>query len=135
MSQVSARRALKGALLLCVLAAFWEALYERGADLVIIGGQHIYERYAPMRYAEGYAHPTRTEFAADSARGIRQITSGLAGDGPLTTPTFAMTHPLSLYRSGGNGFLKVTLGEGVYSWEFVNTQWSHVEDRGTGTCH
>lgn len=113
----------------------WTVLYERGADLVLNAGQHIYERFAPMRYAEGYSNPTPSEFALDSARGIRQITAGLGGDGPHTTPSFAGTHPLSEYRSGGNGVLKVVLGNGEYSWEFLNTSGSNVQDSGRGTCH
>lgn len=71
----------------------------------------------------------------DSARGMVQFSTGLAGDGPTTTPSVAVTHPLSQYRSGGNGFLKLTLGDGAYTWEFVNSRFSLIEDRGSGTCH
>ena len=113
----------------------WTALYENNADLVINGWPRIYERFAPMRYAEGYQHPTASEYAADSARGIRQITSGLGGDGPMTADSALIRHPLSEYRSGGNGVLKVVLGDGVYSWEFLNSRYSHIHDSGRGTCH
>ena len=113
----------------------WMRLYEGNADLVINGGEHIYERFAPMRYEGSYDFPDPTEFRLDSARGIVQITSGLAGGGPISTPSVAVTHPLSQYRSGGNGFLKLVLGEGDYSWEFINTRYSHVIDSGFGTCH
>ena len=57
------------------------------------------------------------------------------GDGPLSTPTVTITHPLSEYRSGGNGVLKLTLGDGVYSWQFVNTTNSQIQDSGSGVCH
>jgi hypothetical protein len=113
----------------------WTVLYEKHADFVINGWPQIYERFAPMRYAEGYQHPTASEFALDSARGIRQITTGLAGDGPTTTPPAVIRHPLSEYRSGGNGVLKVVLGPDSYTWEFLNTKYSHITDSGTGTCH
>jgi hypothetical protein len=113
----------------------WTVLYNRNADLVVNGWPYIYERFAPMRYAEGYQHPTESEYAADSARGIRQITSGLAGDGPITAPAALIKHPLSEYRSGGNGFLKLVLGDGAYTWEFLNTKYSHIQDSGTGYCH
>jgi hypothetical protein len=43
--------------------------------------------------------------------------------------------PTSEYRSGGNGVLKIVLGDGVYSWEFLNTRYSHIQDSGRGTCH
>lgn len=113
----------------------WMVLQQYGADVVLNGGWHIYERFAPMRYEGTYEHPDPAEFRLDSARGIVQFSTGLAGDGPTTTPSVTITHPLSHSRSGGNGFLKLTLGEGAYTWEFVNTRWSSIEDQGSGTCH
>ena len=113
----------------------WMRLYDGNADVVVNGGAHIYERFAPMRYEGSYDHPDPTEFRLDSARGIVQFSSGLAGNGPTSTPSVAVTHPLSQYRSGGNGFLKLVLGDGAYSWEFVNSRFSHVIDSGSGTCH
>jgi hypothetical protein len=113
----------------------WTALYERNADLVINGWPRIYERFAPMRYAEGYQHPTTSEYAADSARGIRQITTGLGGDGPVRADSAVIRHPLSEYRSGGNGVLKLVLGDSTYSWEFLNTKYSSIHDSGIGACH
>jgi hypothetical protein len=100
--------------------------------VVLGGGDHIYERFAPMRYVNDYPGP---EFRADSVRGIRQFSTGLGGDGPLATPQVATRHPLSQYRSAGNGALKLILGEGQYTWIFLNTQYSNVTDWGTGTCH
>jgi len=113
----------------------WTALYDNNADLVINGWPFIYERFAPMRYANGYQHPTETEWAADSVRGIRQITTGLGGDGPIQADSAIVRLPTSEYRSGGNGVLKVVLGDGVYTWEFLNTKYSHIQDSGRGTCH
>ncbi|MGH7529540.1 MAG: hypothetical protein ACREMN_04080 [Gemmatimonadales bacterium] len=115
----------------------WMALYEYGADVVINGGAHIYERFAPMRYEGSYEYPDPLglQYRADSAHGIRQFTSGLGGDGPTTTPAMKVVHPLSEYRSGGNGFLQLTLGDGEYGWEFLNTRWSRIDDRGRGVCH
>ena len=113
----------------------WTALYEGNADLVINGWPRIYERFAPMRYAEGYQNPTPSEYAADPARGIRQITAGLGGDGPIHADSALIRHPLSEYRSGGNGVLKLVLGDSSYTWQFLNTKYSHIEDSGTGVCH
>lgn len=110
----------------------WNALYEAGADVVLGGGDHIYERFAPLRYVNNYPGP---EFEADPERGIRQFSTGLGGDGPLQTPRVATRHPLSEYRSAGNGVLKLILGEGQYTWIFLNTQYSDVQDWGTGSCH
>ena len=116
----------------------WMALYDGDADVVLGGGDHIYERFAPMKYLGEYEQTDNIfgpEYEADPVRGIRQFSSGLGGDGPLTTPVVATTHPLSEYRSAGNGVLKLTLGDGIYSWQFLNTQHSNVMDSGTGTCH
>ena len=113
----------------------WTALYEANADLVVNGWPRIYERFAPMRYAEGYQNPTPSEYAADPARGIRQITTGLGGDGPIHADSAVIRHPLSEYRSGGNGVLKLVLGDSAYTWQFLNTKYSHIEDSGTGFCH
>ena len=49
----------------------WEALYEAGADLVINGHDHDYERFAPQR-------PDGT---ADAATGIREFVVGTGGGG------------------------------------------------------
>lgn len=112
----------------------WKLLYEYGVDLVLGGGDHIYERFAPMRYYDDQAEGGQ-EFRADSVYGIRQITTGLGGDGPIATPRVAYRHPLSQYRSGGNGVLMLQLGEGQYTWEFKNTKFSNVQDWGRGSCH
>ena len=113
----------------------WIALYDYGADLVVNGGRHVYERFAPMKYGGTYDGPSNTEFEADSVRGIRQITSGLIGNGPLTTRPETIVHPLSEYRSGGNGILQLQLGDGRYTWKFLNTRHSSIRDQGVGTCH
>ena len=117
------------------MRALWMYLYYWGADVVVNGGRHIYERFAPLRYFGTYTNPDPYEFRLDSAYGMRQFSTGLGGDGPLSTPSVAVTHPLSEYRSGGNGVLKLTLGNGEYSWEFLNTSWSSIQDRGNGSCH
>lgn len=117
------------------MRGIWMYLYQWNADVVLNGGQHIYERFAPMRYEGTYEQPDSLEFRADSLRGIRQFTTGILGNGPVNTPSVAVRHPLSEYRSGGNGMLKLTLGSGEYTWEFINTRWSFVEDRGYGRCH
>jgi hypothetical protein len=118
------------------IRGIWRTLYNGNADLVINGTPHIYERFSPMDYGGTYTNPSPTEYRADSLRGVRQITSGLGGDGPTTFDQPAATrHPLSQYRAGGNGVLKLVLGDGAYTWEFLNTKYSHISDRGYGTCH
>jgi hypothetical protein len=118
------------------IRGIWQTLWEGNADLVVNGTPHIYERFAPMKYDRSYQDPSPSEYAADPVRGIRQITSGLGGDGPTKfDQPAAVRLPLSEYRAGGNGVLKLVLGDGAYTWEFLNTRYSHIEDSGSGTCH
>ena len=117
------------------IRGIWTQLYDGNADLVINGNPHIYERFAPMKYDSTYKYPTRTEWKADPVRGIVQITSGLGGDGPIHADSALIRLPVSVYRSGGNGVVKLVLGNGEYSWEFINTKYSNIQDKGRGTCH
>ena len=48
----------------------WQILYEHGADVVLSGSEHMYERFGPQT-------PTG---AADAANGIRQFTVGTGGE-------------------------------------------------------
>ena len=61
---------------LAEVRAFWEALYDYGADLVLIGHSHIYERFAPA------------DAVGDGRRrsGLRQIIVGTGGAEPLRSP-------------------------------------------------
>jgi hypothetical protein len=118
------------------IRGIWRTLYNGNADVVISGTPHIYERFAPMDYGGTYTNPSDSEYRADPVRGVREIISGLGGDGPTAfDQPAAIKHPLSEYRAGGNGVVKLVLGDGEYSWEFVNTKYSHVQDKGSGVCH
>lgn len=103
-------------------SGIWRELYNAGADVVLNGGQHQYERMAPMD----------NQGAVDSLRGILQINNGLGGDG-WQDPT--VIHPNSVVRGVGRGVLKMVLGDGNYSWEFLAAAGTTFTDSGTGTCH
>ena len=103
------------------VSAFWDALQQDGAEVVLNGHAHVFERFAPQL-------PNAT---ADP-NGIRQIVVGTGGksmDGFAATPVAN-----SSVRMSGFGILKLTLGNGVYSWQFVN-EAGNVLDSGTGSCH
>ncbi len=106
----------------------WRELYNAHADVVINGGDHSYERMAPMYYNQADS----TKFVADSL-GLRQFNSGLGGDGSAAA-TVSNLHPLSQYRQGGQGVLKMTLGDGEYAWAFLNNDGT-TSDAGRATCH
>jgi acid phosphatase type 7 len=106
-----------------VMQPLWQALYEAGAELVLTGHDHDYERFAPMA-ADG---------SLDAQAGIRQFIVGTGG-APLSA--FKQTQPNSEVRATDlNGVLKVTLRAGSYDWEFLPEQGKNFRDAGSATCH
>ena len=101
----------------------WQALYEANADVVIDGHDHDYERFAPQN-PDGVADPTR---------GIREFVVGTGGKNlrPFG-PTAANSEVRSLEAFG---VLKLVLGSGIYSWEFLSQEGKTFTDSGTATCH
>jgi len=108
------------------LAALWNALYEYGADLVVNGHDHNYQRYAPQR-------PDGT---ADATYGIRQFTVGTGGGETLYAfgPIPAGSN-LEVRDNQTNGVLKLTLKSGGYDWRFMPVAGKTFTDSGSGTCH
>lgn len=106
------------------MSAFWDALYEADADLVLNGHEHLYERFDPQTPDAG----------ADSARGIREFLVGNGGVGFY--PFAATTQPNSAARDATTfGVLKLTLKPDSYDWELLAVQPSTFTDKGSGTCH
>jgi hypothetical protein len=105
------------------VANFWNALYQYGADVVLNGHEHVYERFAPQTPAA----------AADPAAGIRQFTVGTGG---ASHYTFGTIQPNSEVRNGTTyGVLKLTLHATSYDWQFVPVSGATFSDSGTGSCH
>ena len=104
-------------------AAFWDALYDAGADLVLNGHDHIYERFAPQ-------DPAAT---ADPARGIAAFVVGTGGKNATAVATVRAN---SLVRSSGTfGVLKLTLHASGYDFQFVPEAGGTFTDSGSATCH
>ena len=102
--------------------AFWQALYDANADLVLVGHDHDYERFAPQTPSGGL----------DLARGIRQI---VAGSGGKEVRTFSTIRPNSEARDVTSlGVLELTLGAGAYEWRFRPAVGSFA-DSGSASCH
>jgi hypothetical protein len=98
-------------------------LYDGGADIVITGHEHLYERFAPQD-ADGRPQPDR---------GIREFIVGTGG-APLYD--FVTVAPNSERRIKSHGVLKLTLNSTSYSWEFVPVPGSTAgSDSGTANCH
>jgi hypothetical protein len=105
------------------VANFWDALYQYGADVILNGHEHVYERFAPQTPAA----------VADPAAGIRQFTVGTGG---ASHYTFGTIQPNSEVRNGtAYGVLKLTLHATSYDWQFVPVAGATFTDSGTGSCH
>jgi hypothetical protein len=103
--------------------AIWNALYEAGAEVIVNGHDHDYERFRPQT-------PTA---AANDTQGIRQF---VVGTGGASLRSFATIRANSEVRnSSTHGVLKLTLGLSNYSWQFIPVAGKSFTDSGSGTCH
>jgi hypothetical protein len=102
--------------------AFWDLLYRAGADIVVNGHDHHYERFAPMT----------PEGDLDLAHGIRQFTVGTGG-GSLTGHDHTEPHS-EVLSNASHGILQLVLHPGSYEWEFRPADDGGFTDAGQGTC-
>lgn len=100
----------------------WKTLYEAGAELVLNGHEHIYERFMPMN-SEGQGDPL----------GLREIIIGTGGavHYPLGTPLSTS----EVRNNNTYGVLKLTLHSNSYDWEFIPVAGSTFTDSGSTECH
>ena len=102
--------------------AFWQALYEAGADVVLNGHDHTYQRFA-LQNPSGQADPNR---------GIREFVVGTGGAGLYPFPT---TQPNTEVRNNTTfGVLKLTLHATSYDWQFVPIAGQTFSDSGSADC-
>ncbi|WFE59086.1 DNRLRE domain-containing protein [Micromonospora sp. WMMD712] len=102
----------------------FQALYEAGAEIVINGHNHQYERFAPQ-------DPSGV---ADPARGIREFVVGTGGRSLQSS--FPEPAANSEVKNGRTfGVLKLTLSPASYTWQFLPVAGATFTDSGTGTCH
>jgi acid phosphatase type 7 len=100
----------------------WRVLYEFGADVIINGHDHDYERFAPQD----------PRGQADPKKGIREFVVGTGGGGLYN---FRRIRPNSEVRSNRSyGVLKLTLGAAEYAWEFIPGAGEDFRDSGTASC-
>ena len=100
----------------------WQALYDAGADVVIAGHEHNYERFAPQA-------PDGTP---DSTRGLRQFVVGTGGGASYP---FGRPVANSEARSRAHGVLRLTLFDTSYHWEFIPADAATPGDSGSERCH
>ncbi len=105
-----------------ITQALVDALYANGAELLLAGHDHDYERFAPQA-------PDGT---SDADYGLRQFVVGTGGRSVLP---FGTVQPNSEARAATDfGVLSLTLHDAGYSWSFLTTSGSTL-DSGTADCH
>jgi hypothetical protein len=101
--------------------ALWRLLATAGAEIVLTGHDHEYERFVPMD-AEGAA----------TADGLVEFVVGTGG-----RPLYAFATPLVTSAARDNstqGVLKLTLRSDGYNWEFVPVSATGFSDAGSAAC-
>jgi hypothetical protein len=99
------------------------ALYNGGADVLLVGHQHIYERFRPQ-----------SPSGAAAANGVRQFIVGTGGKSTTALASPAPTGAES--RSTGTfGVLKLTLHPTSYDFQFAPEAGKTFTDTGTQACH
>ena len=104
------------------MQTIWQILYNAGAELVINGHEHHYERFAEMNGS-----------GASVSQGLREI---VAGTGGATLYPFGSPKSASQVRNNTTyGVLKLTLRSNSYDWQFVPISGSTFTDSGSTNCH
>jgi hypothetical protein len=102
----------------------WQDLYDAGAEIVVNGHDHDYERFAPQT-------PTGS---VDATRGIREFVVGTGGKNhyPFSGTFIANSET---HNDDTFGVLKLTLQPTAYRWEFIPEAGKTFTDSGSGACH
>jgi hypothetical protein len=98
----------------------WKLLYDGGADVLVTGHEHFYERYGKQD----------VDGRSDAA-GVRQF---IVGTGGASLSPFLRTEPNSQARIAEHGVLRLTLHTLNYEWAFVQTNGA-IADIGGDSCH
>jgi hypothetical protein len=102
----------------------WEALYEAGADMVLSGHEHNYERFT--RQNSGGRE--------DPERGIRQFVVGTGG-GKGTYPILDPLANSEVHNDDTYGVLRLRLRPKGYGWRFIPVEGARFTDSGSARCH
>jgi hypothetical protein len=99
----------------------WRVLDSAAADLILVGHDHDYERFAPQ-----------TETGAAGPDGVRQF---VVGTGGAELRDFATIQANSEMRNSTSwGVLRLVLRADRYDWEFVPAPGATFTDQGSATC-
>ncbi len=99
----------------------WQALDEAGAEIVLVGHDHHYERFG-LQDANGNADPT----------GIREFVVGTGGRNHTSVTSIQPNS--EAVNDDTYGVLKLTLRPTSYEWEFVPEPGESFTDTGSQDC-
>jgi hypothetical protein len=107
------------------MAPIWQALQDAGADVVLTGHAHAYERFAPQT----------VDRRLDRERGMREFVVGSGGKEHIP---YGLTRAPNSETSNDYefGVLALTLHPAGYDWRFVSAGLPGVfSDAGSSACH
>lgn len=100
----------------------WRLVVDAGADVVLNGHEHSYERLGPMD-ADGHA----------DAKGVGAFIVGTGG--ALLRGFDDVVETSQVRIDDRHGVLVLQLADGTFDWTFRSTPDDMVEDQGMGACH
>ena len=95
------------------MAALWRTLARGGADVVLAGHDHHYERFAPLN-------------------GIRSFVVGSGGRSHY--PVLWRLPRSEVVNDTTFGVLRLTLRADAYDWRFLPVAGASFRDDGSGSC-
>ena len=100
----------------------WDALYQAGAEIVLNGHDHDYERFAPQNAGGRLSMPTSASASSWSEQVARTI-----------TPSPPRLNQTAWYATAtAFGILKLTLHAQGYDWQFAPESAGSFTDAGSG---
>jgi hypothetical protein len=102
----------------------WQALYDYGADVVLTGDDHDYERFAPQT-------PAGT---LSLGSGITEFVVGTGGRSHYAFPVGVPAPNSQLRNDDTFGVLKLRLMQAGYRWQFVPIAGKTFTDSGSRGC-
>lgn len=100
---------------------FWELIDSYGADLVLSGHEHFYERFGPL------------DVAGQAPRDGQAPRQFVVGTGGARLYGFWKPPYRSEARVLEHGVLQLSLARGSYSWRFIDVD-GRVQDAGAARC-
>lgn len=104
------------------MSFIWNKLYRFNVDVVLSGHEHSYQAFQPLNKSGN----------VDNNRGIREFVVGTGGKSHYGGG--GADSRLEQFNNTDYGMMFMTLGDGAYTWEFVNEAGDTMYT-GADTCH